>query len=61
MWLTGFETADAIRHFAASVTILSPDDVRIAWQTHYVGDLRVINSCTPTAVASETAAWLRRC
>jgi len=41
----GFETADAIRHFAASVTILSPDDVRIAWQTHYVGDLRVINSC----------------
>lgn len=35
-----FETAQSIMGRASRVHLYSPNPVRLAWQTHYVGDLR---------------------
>ena len=40
----GFETAMAAMEEAAYVHIHSGNDLRFAWETHYVGDLRAINT-----------------
>lgn len=37
---SAFETAQNILGRASSVHLYSPNPVRLAWQTHYVGDLR---------------------
>lgn len=37
---SAFETAQSIMGRASFVHMLSPSPVRLAWQTHYVGDLR---------------------
>lgn len=35
-----FETAQSVMGRASRVHLYSPNPVRLAWQTHYVGDLR---------------------
>lgn len=37
---SAFETAQSILGRASQVHMLSANPVRLAWQTHYVGDLR---------------------
>lgn len=37
---SAFETAQSILGRASQVHVLSSSPVRLAWQTHYVGDLR---------------------
>lgn len=37
---SAFETAQSILGRASRIHIYSPSTVRLAWQTHYVGDLR---------------------
>ena len=37
---SAFETAQSILGRASRVHLYSPSPVRLAWQTHYVGDLR---------------------
>ncbi len=37
---SAFETAQSLLGSASRVHLLSPSPVRLAWQTHYVGDLR---------------------
>ena len=39
----GFETFKAIMEDAAYVHIHGPSQIRMAWETHYVGDLRSVN------------------
>ncbi|XP_065820500.1 FAD-dependent oxidoreductase domain-containing protein 2 isoform X2 [Labrus bergylta] len=39
-----FETAQSILGSASRVHMLSSSPVRLAWQTHYVGDLRAVNN-----------------
>ncbi|XP_061079499.1 FAD-dependent oxidoreductase domain-containing protein 2 [Conger conger] len=41
---SAFETAQNILGHASSVHLYSPSPVRLAWQTHYVGDLRAVNN-----------------
>ncbi|KAM9844287.1 FAD-dependent oxidoreductase domain-containing protein 2 [Aulostomus maculatus] len=41
---SAFETAQSILGRASRVHMVSPRPVRLAWQTHYVGDLRAINN-----------------
>ncbi|KAJ8251292.1 hypothetical protein GJAV_G00219770 [Gymnothorax javanicus] len=41
---SAFETAQNILGHARSVHLYSPNPVRLAWQTHYVGDLRAVNN-----------------
>ncbi|XP_008328988.1 FAD-dependent oxidoreductase domain-containing protein 2 [Cynoglossus semilaevis] len=41
---SAFETAQSIMGRASFVHMLSPSPVRLAWQTHYVGDLRAVNN-----------------
>ena len=41
---SGFETADNLVGTAAVIHMLSPTPVRMAWRTHYVGDLRAVNN-----------------
>ena len=41
---SAFETADNLIETAAAIHICSPDSVRFAWQTHYVGHLRAVNN-----------------
>lgn len=41
---SGFETADNLVQTTAALHILSPEPVRLAWQTHYVGHLRAVNN-----------------
>ncbi|KAG5832097.1 hypothetical protein ANANG_G00287490 [Anguilla anguilla] len=41
---SAFETAQNILGHASSVHLYSPNPVRLAWQTHYVGDLRAVNN-----------------
>ncbi len=41
---SGLETADALSETAAVIHMLSPHPVRMAWRTHYVGDLRAVNN-----------------
>lgn len=37
---SAFETAQSILGRASRIHLYSPSPVRLAWQTHYVGDLR---------------------
>ncbi|CAM3406117.1 NAD(P)-binding domain-containing protein [Stackebrandtia soli] len=39
---SGMETAEAIFEHAASVHMLSPNPVRLAWNTHHVSDVRAV-------------------
>lgn len=41
---SAFETADNLIETAAVIHICSPEPVRFAWQTHYVGNLRAVNN-----------------
>ncbi|XP_015245857.1 PREDICTED: FAD-dependent oxidoreductase domain-containing protein 2 [Cyprinodon variegatus] len=41
---SAFETAQSILGRASRVHMLSSSPVRLAWQTHYVGDLRAVNN-----------------
>ncbi|MBL4602936.1 MAG: NAD(P)-binding domain-containing protein [Emcibacteraceae bacterium] len=41
---SGSEFADSLVSHAAVVHMISPTAVRLAWQTHYVGDLRAVNN-----------------
>lgn len=37
---SAFETAQSLLGSARTIHMYSPNPVRLAWQTHYVGDLR---------------------
>lgn len=41
---SAFETADNLVETAAAIHICSPESVKFAWQTHFVGHLRAINN-----------------
>ncbi len=41
---SAFETADALIPTAASIHLASPTPLRMAWQTHFVGNLRAVNN-----------------
>lgn len=41
---SAFETAQSLLGSASRVHLLSASPVRLAWQTHYVGDLRAVNN-----------------
>ena len=41
---SGFETADGLIPTAAVIHIASPEPVRLAWKSHYVGHLRAVNN-----------------
>lgn len=41
---SAFETADSLVEHAASIHVMSPNPVRFAWQTHFVGHLRAVNN-----------------
>ncbi len=41
---SGFETADNLVSTASRIHLLSPNIVKFAWKTHYVGDLRALNN-----------------
>ena len=41
---SAFETADSLIENAASIHISSPNSVKLAWETHYVGHLRAVNN-----------------
>jgi thioredoxin reductase len=41
---SGFETANNLVETAAVIHVASPESIRMAWQTHFVGHLRAINN-----------------
>lgn len=41
---SGFETADNLIGTAAVIHIISPENIKFAWKTHYVGNLRAVNN-----------------
>lgn len=41
---SAFETADALISTASKIHVLSPNPVKMAWKTHFVGHLRAINN-----------------
>ena len=41
---SAFETADNLIETAALIHVVSPNPVRLAWQTHFVGHLRAVNN-----------------
>jgi thioredoxin reductase len=41
---SAFETANALVETAAAIHLASPHPVRMAWQTHFVGNLRAVNN-----------------
>ena len=41
---SAFETADHLIPVASAIHVCSPDPVRFAWQSHYVGHLRAVNN-----------------
>jgi thioredoxin reductase len=41
---SAFETADNLVETAAMIHVASPDPLRFAWRTHFVGDLRACNN-----------------
>jgi len=41
---SGFETADHLTPAAAMIHLASPSSIKMAWKTHYVGDLRAVNN-----------------
>ena len=40
----GFETADFLIDTAASIHVSSPNTLKLAWDTHFVGHLRAVNN-----------------
>lgn len=41
---SAFETADSLLEHAASIHLCSPNSVKLAWHTHYVGHVRAVNN-----------------
>ncbi|GHG66400.1 NAD(P)-binding domain-containing protein [Comamonas sp. JC664] len=41
---SAFETADHLMESAALLHLVSPRPIRMAWRTHFVGDLRAVNN-----------------
>ncbi|MDP3705157.1 MAG: NAD(P)-binding domain-containing protein [Legionellaceae bacterium] len=41
---SAFETADNLVSTAASIHLISPNSIKMAWKTHYVGHLRAVNN-----------------
>jgi len=41
---SGFETADNLVETAAAIHVVSPRPLKMAWRTHFVGDLRACNN-----------------
>jgi thioredoxin reductase len=41
---SAFETADHLVGHAAAIHVVSPEPLRLAWKTHYVGHLRAVNN-----------------
>ena len=41
---SGFETADNLVETTTAIHMASPTPIRLAWKTHFVGDLRAINN-----------------
>lgn len=41
---SAFETADYLAGTAAVIHVISPTPLKLAWETHYVGNLRAINN-----------------
>ena len=41
---SAFETADSLIEEAASIHVMSPNPVKLAWNTHFVGHLRAVNN-----------------
>lgn len=41
---SGFETADNLIDSAATIHVAGPDNVTLAWRSHYVGHLRAVNN-----------------
>jgi thioredoxin reductase len=41
---SGFEIAESLIDSTAFIHVASPNPLRLAWKTHYVGDLRAINN-----------------
>jgi thioredoxin reductase len=41
---SAFETADHLTEVANAIHVLSPHSVKMAWETHFVGNLRAINN-----------------
>jgi thioredoxin reductase len=41
---SGFETAEPLIETAAVIHVVSPESLRMAWQTHHVGHLRALNN-----------------
>jgi thioredoxin reductase len=41
---SAFETADHLMASAALIHLASPDSIKMAWKSHYVGDLRAVNN-----------------
>jgi thioredoxin reductase len=41
---SAFETADNLVETTALIHVISPNPVRLAWQTHFVGHLRAVNN-----------------
>lgn len=41
---SGFETADNLVGTAAVIHVLSPENIKMAWKSHYVGNLRAVNN-----------------
>lgn len=41
---SGFEMADSIVATASRIHVLSPNNIKFAWKSHYVGNLRAVNN-----------------
>jgi thioredoxin reductase len=41
---SGFETAEYLTESAAVIHVLSPHSIKMAWESHYVGNLRAVNN-----------------
>lgn len=41
---SGFETADNLIETAAVIHVVGPQSIRMAWRTHFVGNLRAVNN-----------------
>lgn len=41
---SGFETADNLIETAALIHVASPESLKMAWRTHFVGNLRAVNN-----------------
>ena len=58
---SAFETADAIYGHASVVHIAGRSRVRLAWETHYVGDLRCVRGLIVSDIYIETACSSLTC